>query len=120
MTSTSIILEMMNGLSANAKEMARTIVPQLEVPHLSAKDAESALAACVAFLASVDTLYDAIETASEAGDMDDDVEETASDAADSLHDFGMELQNFAIEKLAGMGANAGSILAALQGKYYTD
>lgn len=120
MSSASIILEMISGLSANAKEMVRTITPLLESATLTIPDAELALATCVSFLASVDTLYDAIETASEAGDIDDDAEETASDAADSLHDFGIELQNSMFERLARMSGNAGSTLATLQDKYYSD
>ena len=103
--------EMANGLSSSVSAI-------LDSPDLTVEGATGALDAVVRYLAMIDGFFEAIETAAENETIDLELEESASDFAETAHDLGLSLQQAALDRLRSLGVNANRALASAQAEHY--
>lgn len=114
------ILDIVNVISEQEKVLTASVPIALKSPQLSLSHAEQLLSFCVRYLAGVDRLYDAVLGAVDDETIDDELQERASDVADTCHGAGLALQNDVFEKVRQLGGNANRMLSELQDKYSSE
>ena len=119
MPSPEALTDMMKATQEMSKELSSSIPATLNDPDLTLGGATAMLNVTVRYLAAIDSIYDAIESAADNGSLSDDAEEEAADFADAAHEIGMSLQQAAFERIRSLGGNANRLLASAQAEHYS-